>query len=270
MDEEVKTRTEEGETREVFGPPPPGSVEHLPEDDGEEEAAEGKKEKKKGAVSAPAKKKRRKKKRAADEKGEKEEKGGSTTRRKVVIVVLLLAAVMLLSCVMTSILLKLLAAAPPAEETPAPSPTESAEPSLTPEPTPTPTPAPTPEPAGVTQNEAREYFESLTPAELGLEGESMEDYEIYPAEKVVLVSGIPCVEVFVYSNENRTGTNDIQGTYLLSRGSPRRLFLLDEETGKARELNLENYSIATPAPESSPTEAVSAQPQESGAAEGKE
>jgi len=256
----------DGETREAFGPPPPESVERLQDGDGDEEDApeekDGKK-KKKGSSQAASKKKAGKKKKTGA-KGQ----DGSSARRKVIVVVLLLAAVMLLSSVMTSIVLKLWGAVPPPAATPEPTPSESVEPSPSEQvsPTPTPAPTPTPMPQGTTQAQAREFFENLSPADLGLDGESMDEYNIYPAEKVVLVGDIPCVEVFVYSDENDTGTNDIQGRYLLSRSSPRRLFLLDEQTGKAKELDVRSYTIVTPAPDASPSAAASVPPQESASA----
>ena len=107
------------------------------------------------------------------------------------------------------------------------------------------TPAPTsaPDPLRVitamTTAETEEYLRRFTPASLGLPGQSMDDYEIYAADNVVLVDGYTCAELSVYSKDSSAGTNDIEGWFLLSRSSDHKLFALDRETGELTELNPE-------------------------------
>ena len=40
------------------------------------------------------------------------------------------------------------------------------------------------------QHAAKDYLESLTPGQLGLEGESMEDYEVMIVDGIVLVNDL--------------------------------------------------------------------------------
>ena len=91
--------------------------------------------------------------------------------------------------------------------------------------------------SAMTTAETEEYLRRFTPASLGLSGESMDDYEIYAADNVVLVDGYTCAELSVYSKDASAGTNDIEGWFLLSRGSDRTLFRLDRETGQLTKLD---------------------------------
>lgn len=106
-----------------------------------------------------------------------------------------------------------------------------------------PAPSKAPDPLRVTTAmttaETEEYLRRFTPASLGLSGESMEDYEIYAADNVVLVDGYTCAELSVYSKDASAGTNDIEGWFLLSRGSDRTLFRLDRESGQLTKLDPE-------------------------------
>ena len=106
-----------------------------------------------------------------------------------------------------------------------------------------PTPSKAPDPLRVTTAmttaETEEYLRRFTPASLGLSGESMDDYEIYAADNVVLVDGYTCAELSVYSKDASAGTNDIEGWFLLSRGSDRTLFRLDRESGELTRLDPE-------------------------------
>jgi len=112
---------------------------------------------------------------------------------------------------------------------------ESEQPSPSPEETQTPEPTASPT---MTLTEAVDYLEGLSPQSLGLSGESMDGYSVFPAESVVPVNGLPCVELSVYEHDEQAGTNSIAGIYLLSRGAERRLFRLDPETNMAVELSL--------------------------------
>lgn len=71
-------------------------------------------------------------------------------------------------------------------------------------------------PMGMTQDQILDYMASLDPAVLGLEGTSMEDYELLIQEGSVLIDGIPCVRVNAYQLDQKTGTNTIGGNYFIS------------------------------------------------------
>ncbi len=92
------------------------------------------------------------------------------------------------------------------------------------------------EPLSVSQ--AVNYVMTLPPSLLGLEGASMAEYDIYPGGAVVRVDGMACTELSVYDKNDAAGTNDIKGTYLLSRGSVRRLFNLNKLTKEVTEIEL--------------------------------
>lgn len=68
----------------------------------------------------------------------------------------------------------------------------------------------------MTVDEAITRFKQLDPKVLGLPGEDMSAYEVYPTEKAVPVDGIPCLKITVY-NESSAGTNNPEGTFLLAR-----------------------------------------------------
>jgi len=82
---------------------------------------------------------------------------------------------------------------------------------------------------GKTMQEVAEYFAACKPSDLGLEGESMVEYEIYPLDAVVHVDGVQCFRVNIYDREEGVETNVIRGIYLLS-GDMGRLYRLDPET----------------------------------------
>lgn len=99
---------------------------------------------------------------------------------------------------------------------------------------PPPTPAP---PPGMSMMEAEDYFKSLSPADLGLPGESMEDFSIYTMSGAVLVDGNPCVRMNVYSNDNPQHTNELVGCFLMN-GNGTHLYRLDTATNTVEELDI--------------------------------
>lgn len=72
----------------------------------------------------------------------------------------------------------------------------------------------TPRPSSV--SEQMEYFNSLDPRKLGLEGDNMQDYMVYPQQGWVLVDGVSCREMRVYLQDIQTATNVYMGSYYLS------------------------------------------------------
>lgn len=65
-------------------------------------------------------------------------------------------------------------------------------------------------------SEQLEYFNSLDPSQLGLDGDDMKDYMVYPQQGWVLVDGISCRELRVYLQDAKNATNVIVGTFYLS------------------------------------------------------
>lgn len=74
--------------------------------------------------------------------------------------------------------------------------------------------------AGVSQPtsmmEQLEFFNGLNPEKLGLVGNDMSDYMVYPQQGWVLVDGISCREIMVYLEDAQKGTNVYMGTFFLS------------------------------------------------------
>ncbi len=87
----------------------------------------------------------------------------------------------------------------------------------------------------LTMSESVDYIHTLSPEQLGLEGESMDDFELLPSEGLILVDGEPCTEIMVYRRDPKTGTNVFQGSYLLDR-SGSRLYRLDRDSNAVTEL----------------------------------
>ena len=101
----------------------------------------------------------------------------------------------------------------------------------------------------MTTSESIDYFRSLPPEALGLPGESMDDYDIFASEHLIMVDDVPCKEFHVYSISGRTGTNDVQGLYLLTQRGARKIYKLDEATDTVTEIN---WTPPRPEPEPEP------------------
>lgn len=71
-------------------------------------------------------------------------------------------------------------------------------------------------PAATGIKEQTEYFNSLDPRKLGLEGESMSEYLTFPQQGWVKVDEVDCREIMVYQMNPQTATNEIIGTFYLS------------------------------------------------------
>lgn len=83
----------------------------------------------------------------------------------------------------------------------------------------------------MTVDEAISYFKTLDPAVLGLSGEDMSAYEVYPTEKAVPVDGMPCLKITVYY-ESSVGTNQPEATFLMARDGTALYRLEDNEVTK--------------------------------------
>ena len=103
----------------------------------------------------------------------------------------------------------------------------------------------------MTTSESISYFRSLPPEALGLPGESMDEYDIFASEHLILVDDVPCKEFHVYSISGRAGTNSVEGLYLLTQRGARKIYKLDEATNTVTELN---WTPPRPEPEPEPVE----------------
>lgn len=81
----------------------------------------------------------------------------------------------------------------------------------------------------MTVDETINFFMNLDPSVLGLPGDSMEGYQVYPTEKAVPVDGLPCMKLIVYDDDGEAGTNSPKGTFLMSRDGARVYRLEGEE-----------------------------------------
>ncbi len=61
-----------------------------------------------------------------------------------------------------------------------------------------------------------EYFTSLNPQALGLEGDDMKAYMVFPQQGWVMIDDVSCREISVYRQDAQTATNVLAGTYYLS------------------------------------------------------
>ena len=88
---------------------------------------------------------------------------------------------------------------------------------------------PVPKVEPMTMRDAVEYLQSFSPAELGLDGKDMREYNIYPKVATAYVDGVACLEMAIYRNSH-VNTNDIVAIYLLS-GDKAELYRLDPTDG---------------------------------------
>ena len=104
----------------------------------------------------------------------------------------------------------------------------------------------------MTTSESIAYFRGLSPESLGLPGESMDDYDIFASEHLIFVDDVPCKEFRVYSIADKTGTNHVEGLYLMTQRGARKLYRLDEATNTVTELEFAPPAPAQPEPEPVP------------------
>ena len=78
----------------------------------------------------------------------------------------------------------------------------------------------------MTNNDAVSYLKSLSPADLGLTGTSMNEYTIYPMDSIVQVDGMPCLKLRVYQDHPPENSNRLIGTYLFA-GDQKHLYKLE-------------------------------------------
>ena len=86
-------------------------------------------------------------------------------------------------------------------------------------------------------SEQKDYFYTLDPRKLGLEGDDMNDYQVYPKQGWVLIDDISCREMSVYLEDVRTATNTYMGSFYLS--SDMKSVFQKTADGQIVKLNLE-------------------------------
>lgn len=82
--------------------------------------------------------------------------------------------------------------------------------------------------------ESVDYLYSLSPKQLGLPGDSMEDYRIYVMDGAVIVDNRACMQLNVYELDPELSTNIFVGSYLVTADSRYLYELVD---GQAVQIN---------------------------------
>lgn len=68
----------------------------------------------------------------------------------------------------------------------------------------------------VTMRGAQDRIAAMDPAELGLPGESMDEYEVISMDGVAMVDGVACIRVHVYTEETEIQGSEFMGSYLMT------------------------------------------------------
>ena len=89
--------------------------------------------------------------------------------------------------------------------------------------------------SGMAAEEVVTFFQNLSPATLGLEGEGMADYHIYYMDGKVLINGNTCSRVRIYTTSYPEESNAFLGTFLVSNGG--QIYKHDIETDTMIELS---------------------------------
>lgn len=84
------------------------------------------------------------------------------------------------------------------------------------------------------QNRMRE----MAPIQLGLEGQSMDEYEMIPMDATELVNGVACIRINVYNGSGAASPNEYRGSYLMSVDG---LHMYRLDTGTNEIVELEDY-----------------------------
>lgn len=87
---------------------------------------------------------------------------------------------------------------------------------------------PPPKREPLTLSGAVDYFYKQNPADLGLSGDTMRNYQVFALDGAVMVDNTPCLRMNVYSKDPNTNTNVIAGQYLMS-GDGAQLYFIDND-----------------------------------------
>lgn len=88
---------------------------------------------------------------------------------------------------------------------------------------------------GLSHVGAAEYLQELHPSVLQLEGDSMEEYNIYIRNGFTYVDGQACLRIEIFSSANSAQTNAYMGKYFMS-GNGEHIYRLNDE-GIAEEMD---------------------------------
>ena len=99
---------------------------------------------------------------------------------------------------------------------------------------------------------AKALMSTVTPAEIGLPGDSMSEYSLKPGPGFVMVDGQACLTVYVYG-KNSVGTNSLMGTYFISSDCT----TLYRQVGETSD-EVEQIEFPTDVPDDLPTEGETA------------
>lgn len=83
--------------------------------------------------------------------------------------------------------------------------------------------------------EAEDFLRAMEPSALGLTGDSMAEYRIYPLAGSVLVDGRPCIHVSVYSVDEASGANEVAGEYFIAADQS-HIYQRDTISGRVSEV----------------------------------
>lgn len=94
-----------------------------------------------------------------------------------------------------------------------------------------------PQSDGMTHIEIVDFVYGLDPKALDLEGDSMDQYEIYVLDGAVIVDDRACAKVNVYDRGGEEGTNKIAGEYFVSADAS-HVYRFDSENKKVTEMKI--------------------------------
>lgn len=87
----------------------------------------------------------------------------------------------------------------------------------------------------MTMNEAISYFRQMKPSEIGLQGETMSSYQIFPVDGIVFVDNHACIKFSIYNTTDPQLTGQVQGIYFMT-GDKKYLYRLDQDTDSILQL----------------------------------
>lgn len=103
---------------------------------------------------------------------------------------------------------------------------------------------------------AKDLMYTVSPAEIGLPGDTMALYSLKPGPGFVMVDGQACLTVYVYG-KNSEGTNSLMGTYFISSDGANLFRQVREGSNEVEQVILKDISPAESASEPDASSAAS-------------